>query len=160
MKYLSILDKSVVLYNAIYYLIRNNCCKPLNLIIFNMTVIIVRALFDITFIFYSWSGTHWTFFMLRLLLASDDLSIGVPSSMELFIPEYFDKLPTPRLIHSHFKPNLLPKEALSANRKIILIVRNPKDTVVSLYHHLKRHGPKLSISWSCFLDNWMYGPCK
>lgn len=90
------------------------------------------------------------------MTACEDAPVGIPSNMETFTPESLDELPSPRVIHSHMKPNFLPEEALRPNRKIILIVRNPKDTAVSLYHHMIKHRVTgLNISWDCFLHNWI-----
>lgn len=52
-----------------------------------------------------------------------------------FVPpeKFADKSP-PRLFNTHVQPQFLPETVLSQN-KIILVVRNPKDMVVSYYKH-------------------------
>ena len=54
----------------------------------------------------------------------------------------FDKMPQPRILKSHLPFSLLPGDLLEKS-KAVLCLRNPKDTVVSFYHHeklLDHHG--------------------
>ena len=48
-----------------------------------------------------------------------------------------EKMSSPRLMKSHFRLCLLPDDLLEKS-KIVICLRNPKDTVVSYYHHEKR----------------------
>jgi len=48
-----------------------------------------------------------------------------------------DEMPCPRLLKSHFRLCLLPDDLLEKS-KVVICLRNPKDTVVSYYHHEKR----------------------
>ena len=48
-----------------------------------------------------------------------------------------DEMPSPRLMKSHFRLCLLPDDLLEKS-KVVICLRNPKDTVVSYYHHEKR----------------------
>lgn len=41
----------------------------------------------------------------------------------------------PRFIKSHLPPHLLPKQLWSVKPKIIFVLREPKDTAISYYHH-------------------------
>ena len=83
-----------------------------------------------------------------------------PPMMELAKEEEFAALPSPRLLHTHALPQILPKEMLIKGRKLIMMYRNPKDVAVSMFHHFGKFdgvGSKLSISWNCFVDTWMKG---
>nr|XP_004235426.1 cytosolic sulfotransferase 5-like [Solanum lycopersicum] len=42
--------------------------------------------------------------------------------------------PSPRLIHSHLPFHFLPNSIINSNCKIVCVARNPKDTLVSLWH--------------------------
>ena len=59
----------------------------------------------------------------------------IPFSLE----DYFaslEKLPKPRILKCHLPFSLLPNKLLEESRAVLWL-RNPKDTVVSLYHHEK-----------------------
>ena len=45
-----------------------------------------------------------------------------------------DKLPSPRILNTHFWFELLPAEVLKKRTKLILLYRNPKDVTVSFYN--------------------------
>eukprot|EP00112_Aurelia_sp_Birch-Aquarium-sp1_P013282 Seg2813.2 transcript_id=Seg2813.2/GoldUCD/mRNA.D3Y31 product="Sulfotransferase 1C4" protein_id=Seg2813.2/GoldUCD/D3Y31 len=56
--------------------------------------------------------------------------------------EILNNIPSPRILKSHLPFCLLPSQLLDTC-KIVLCIRNPKDAVVSYYHHdklLKHHG--------------------
>lgn len=46
---------------------------------------------------------------------------------------------SPRLLHSHLPPHLLPKQIWSVRPKVIYIYRNPKDAAISRFHMTKNH---------------------
>lgn len=84
------------------------------------------------------SGTHWCFEILSMLLnKTTELSpLHKVFMMLANVPE--DKLetfPSPRILNTHFPFRMLPEQMKEKKTKIILLLRNPKDTVVSFYHH-------------------------
>ncbi|TMW88458.1 hypothetical protein EJD97_018541 [Solanum chilense] len=42
--------------------------------------------------------------------------------------------PSPRLLHTHLPFHFLPNSIINSNCKIVCVARNPKDTLVSLWH--------------------------
>ncbi|CAC5388845.1 SULT6B1 [Mytilus coruscus] len=56
--------------------------------------------------------------------------------MEFHLPEDYNDLQRPRIFNTHFTPRCLPKKISDTKCKIILILRNPKDIITSLYHHI------------------------
>ncbi|KAA8533909.1 hypothetical protein F0562_031426 [Nyssa sinensis] len=46
----------------------------------------------------------------------------------------FSGMPSPRLFHTHMQYNVLPDSIKNSKCKIIYITRNPKDTLVSIWH--------------------------
>ncbi|CEF61244.1 Sulfotransferase 6B1 [Strongyloides ratti] len=85
-------------------------------------------------------GTTWVQHISCQLLKVDygphqgkELSITSPM-IERMGSEYVDGLPSPRLLKTHFNYKNCPK---SKNAKYIFCIRNPKDCLVSYYHHNK-----------------------
>ena len=71
--------------------------------------------------------------------------------------ETVEEWPSPRLIKSHLRLCLLPDDILEKS-KVVVCLRNPKDTVVSYYHHeklLKSHGyaGDFPTYFQLFMDN-------
>ncbi|KAL7051816.1 hypothetical protein ACKWTF_004642 [Chironomus riparius] len=75
------------------------------------------------------------------------------------IVEICKNLPRPRYIKSHLPHFLLPDHLWTIKPKIIYVVRNPKDTAVSWYHHhLRLHeykGTKEEF-YQAFVKNLMF----
>lgn len=92
---------------------------------------------DIIISAYLCCGTHWIWEVTSMLLKSKAERIqGVKEELmlELTPQNKFADIPPPRVFNTHLQPQFLPKTVLSQN-KIIFLVRNPKDVVVSYYKH-------------------------
>lgn len=114
---------------------------------------------------FRFSGTHWTCNLLHFLMQTGPLDSAVskaPVLLELYTLDEVEATPSPRILSTHMKPEMLPPDTFTKGRKIVLLFRNPKDTLVSLFHHMKREkviGDGFKISWNCFVDAWMQGNC-
>lgn len=112
------------------------------------------------------SGSHWVANLIHFLLQSGPLdeikSLTPVPLMELIPEDVAEVMPNPRLFHSHALPIALPSSVFKRDRKIIMTIRNPKDTAVSTFYHVKKDpfmGP-LSILWCDFIECWIKGLCK
>ncbi|NWS38224.1 ST6B1 Sulfotransferase, partial [Probosciger aterrimus] len=68
------------------------------------------------------------------------------------------KLPSRRIIQTHLPPLLLPPSMLQSKAKILVLLRNPKDTAVS-YYHFSKDMPVLPsfASWDEYFEAFMKG---
>ncbi|XKL63787.1 hypothetical protein PGB90_006151 [Kerria lacca] len=71
-------------------------------------------------------------------LKSKNPDIQLPDHISNSV-DYVEKLPSPRFIKTHLPFKLLPLKLQQnkTNAKIVYVVRNPRDTCVSFYHHYK-----------------------
>ena len=105
-------------------------------------------------------GTNWMVNLLTFMLRSgnlDDIKSVQAFNFEFATPEELAAFTRPRKMNSHMMPSLWPVDAINSGR-IVLLFRNPKDTVVSLFHFLQKErliGEGLDISWNCFIEKWM-----
>ncbi|KAL4219456.1 hypothetical protein ACF0H5_022035 [Mactra antiquata] len=116
---------------------------------------------DIFVCAYPKSGNHWFSNIINHMLSTKDLDeiefINVPL-LETPIMKTLQERPSPRLFVSHLPDSRLPRLHFENGGKIILILRNPKDVVVSYWYHLsKDRHLGCSLSWSGFLEHFMKG---
>ncbi|KAJ8315665.1 hypothetical protein KUTeg_007815 [Tegillarca granosa] len=81
--------------------------------------------------------------------------------LDTLLPEFLDRLPSPRVICSHFPLEFLPPE-VARKAKVICVFRNPKDIAVSL-HNFNSHINFLDYNakWEDYLRQFIDGnvPC-
>ena len=75
--------------------------------------------------------------------------------IEFFTSEDLEKLPRPRVMNTHIPASHLPKAMLDQRRKLIFVQRNPKDIVVSAFHHENNLSDSgLQHTWDQYLYFW------
>ncbi|XP_073717371.1 amine sulfotransferase-like [Misgurnus anguillicaudatus] len=125
---------------------------------------------DVFVVTYPKSGTIWSQRILTLLY-EEDFPDEVNKTTQERMPwlEFLQKgkdytsRPSPRLFCSHLHEHLVPK-GLQGKGKIIYIMRNPKDIMVSYFHFSKKmKALEASESMDEMLDKfftgWMLGGC-
>ncbi|XP_068611852.1 amine sulfotransferase-like [Brachionichthys hirsutus] len=120
---------------------------------------------DIILATYPKSGTIWTQQIIISICELDGDLTEYPNNMEK-MPwlEWQEKReqnsgrPLPRLFTTHLRPDLLPQAVKDKKAKIIYVMRNPKDNIVSYYHFCKiaslLETPK---SFGHFLEDYLMG---
>ncbi|OWF54960.1 sulfotransferase 1A1-like [Mizuhopecten yessoensis] len=95
---------------------------------------------DIFICAYVKAGTHWMWEIVNMLLrgsAEYDKTVKEENMIDFHFPKEFENLESPRVFNSHFTWRHLPTEIRDKKCKIIFLQRNPKDTAVSYFHHMK-----------------------
>ncbi|GLD60338.1 sulfotransferase 6B1, partial [Lates japonicus] len=69
-----------------------------------------------------------------------------------------DQNPSPRFLGTHMHPDNIPASFYTKKTKMLVVFRNPKDTLVSFYHFCNNN-PVLPSgqSWETFYSNFLSG---
>ncbi|XP_028388875.1 sulfotransferase 6B1-like [Phyllostomus discolor] len=113
---------------------------------------------DVFLVSYPKSGTHW---IAKVIENIPNAEITLTSPIELGDISKFEELKMcckRRVIPTHLSYNMLPVDIKQKQCKVNYIVRNPKDTAVSLFHYY-RENPNLPgiESWAAFLELFLRG---
>lgn len=109
---------------------------------------------DILLCSYPKSGTHWAFEILNLVAISPDRSkyTQMPVlNIEVIGVEGIRSFPSPKVIQTHLPYDALPP-SMQNHPKIVYVMRNPKDQLVSLYHHYSATLGTKALSWAQFFE--------
>ena len=124
---------------------------------------------DIWVVSYPKCGTHWTMQIVRLILnrGKDDGKNIMETVLwiEAFNKDSpynsqinLDELPSPRAFKSHFSYEMMPCGLPSTTPgRYIYLSRNPKDVVVSYYHHDRGFQFNPILEWSQYFEVFMQG---
>ncbi|XP_078607572.1 sulfotransferase 6B1-like isoform X3 [Branchiostoma floridae x Branchiostoma japonicum] len=126
---------------------------------------------DIMLITYPKAGTWWLHQVVKQILAAqgvkDEKYLGnIPNLIASTVPgkgplaELFKTAPSPRVLATHVPVEFLPDGLLGSKAKIVVLMRNPKDTAVSMFHFSQKV-PKLPTpeSWDSFVQQFLTGDC-
>ncbi|XP_069131599.1 sulfotransferase 1B1-like [Argopecten irradians] len=86
------------------------------------------------------TGTNWTYEIVSMLLqgqASYNKDLKTIGMLEIIDLASLDNMASPRILSTHVPFRFLPKQHLAKGCKIIHVLRNPKDALVSFYNHSK-----------------------
>ncbi|KAM9803717.1 sulfotransferase 6B1 [Neosynchiropus ocellatus] len=118
---------------------------------------------DVLLVAYPKCGFNWMVGVLNKLVSE---ATGVtregqrPPLIEFFGPEVvksLDQAPSPRILGTHLHPDNIPQDFFKKKTKILVVFRNPKDTLVS-YYHFSNNNPALpSQAWDSFYSDFMSG---
>lgn len=73
----------------------------------------------------------------KLLTVDGSKSIGKAAALTMAWNEIFNRFESPRIIKTHYPCHFLPKKIWTKGARVIYVIRNVKDMVVSLYYFLR-----------------------
>ncbi|KAL3971642.1 NLR family CARD domain-containing protein 3 [Sarotherodon galilaeus] len=119
---------------------------------------------DIMLVAYPKCGFNWMVGVMRKVIAAATgvkSESKIPPLMEFYGPENLkkvDEAPSPRFLGTHLHPDNIPASFYEKKTKILVVFRNPKDTMVSFYH-FSNSNPALpsAKSWDTFYSQFMSG---
>ncbi|XP_044277019.1 sulfotransferase 6B1-like [Varanus komodoensis] len=86
--------------------------------------------------------------------------LGKPMRLEFGNADVFRrmaKLPSRRILITHLTPRLLPPSIFNKKAKILVLIRNPKDTVVSYFHFINKMSFFPTSTWDAYFTDFMNG---
>ncbi|XP_068183144.1 sulfotransferase 6B1-like [Antennarius striatus] len=119
---------------------------------------------DIMLVAYPKCGFTWMLGVLKTIIAEATGNKVVTEILPLieFLSredfKIFDEAPSPRFVGTHMHPDNIPVSFYTKKTKMLVILRNPKDTLVS-YYHFYNNNPVLpsAKSWDTFFSQFMSG---
>ncbi|KAM9726517.1 sulfotransferase 6B1 [Menidia menidia] len=118
---------------------------------------------DLMLVAYPKCGFNWMVGVLRKIIAEAtgvETESKMPPLIEFFGPEVLkalDQKPSPRFLGTHLHPDNIPASFYEKKTKMLVIFRNPKDTLVSFFHFSNNNPFLPSASWDSFFSQFMSG---
>lgn len=121
---------------------------------------------DVITIGFPRSGNHWTFEVVSMILSQttefhkDHFYSRILEYLGTNVAASVEKIISPRNLTTHCRIQNIPEQAVQKQVKIIYILRNPKDVLVSLYKFvssLSHEGSTFTATWTDFFDLQMQG---
>lgn len=109
-------------------------------------------------------GTHWIWEITSMLMAARAVTIPKSKSHNMIehqLPSDLEVISSPRILNSHLNIQHLPIQLFEKRLKIIHVLRNPKDLIVSFYNHVTGiRCYDYDGKWEDFFDLFINHECK
>ncbi|XP_077342484.1 sulfotransferase 6B1-like [Lithobates pipiens] len=118
---------------------------------------------DLLIVTYPKCGTNWVIQILHevvSMIQNQEVVLDQPM-IEFGNPQMLERLkerPSPRIMSSHLKFQVIPKSFIEKKTKILMVIRNPKDAAISFFNFYKSM-PALPTyeSWNLFFKDFIHG---
>ncbi|KAF4082877.1 hypothetical protein AMELA_G00133580 [Ameiurus melas] len=117
---------------------------------------------DVMLVAYPKCGCNWMVGVLRKIMTTCGYTLPErPPLIEFHSPDAQKsaaQMPSRRFFATHLNPDYIPASFKTNKTKMLVVFRNPKDTVVSYYHFMNKNPvlPKAE-SWDKFFSDFMSG---
>ncbi|XP_029282099.1 sulfotransferase 6B1-like [Cottoperca gobio] len=118
---------------------------------------------DIMLVAYPKCGFNWMVEVVRKIIEEAtgmEMDRWIPPLIEFFGPDVLkvmEETPSPRFLGTHLHPDNLPASFEEKKTKMLVLFRNPKDTLVSFYHFSNNYPIIPSESWESFYSHFLSG---
>ncbi|XP_054882280.1 sulfotransferase 6B1-like isoform X2 [Poeciliopsis prolifica] len=119
---------------------------------------------DILLVAYPKCGFNWMVGVMKKVIAEATQTQNeskISPLIEFFGPEVLKDVveaPSPRFLGTHLHPDIMPSSFSQKKTKMVVVFRNPKDTLVSYYHFCNNNPVLPSVeSWDSFFSQFMKG---
>ncbi|XP_012679112.2 sulfotransferase 6B1-like isoform X2 [Clupea harengus] len=118
---------------------------------------------DVMLVAYPKCGFNWMVAVLRKIMAAVSGKKDVPDMpplIEFFSPDVqklIAQQPSPRFLGTHLHPDNIPASFKEKKTKMLVVWRNPKDTLVSFYHFMNKNPVLPNVEWDKFFTDFMSG---
>ncbi|XP_060796833.1 sulfotransferase 6B1-like [Neoarius graeffei] len=117
---------------------------------------------DVTLVAYPKCGCNWMVGVLRKIMTTCGYTLPqIPLLLEFHPPDaqkVVAQMSSRRMLMTHLHPEAIPVSFRTNKTKMLVVFRNPKDTLVS-YYHFTNNNPVLpsAKSWDKFFSDFMSG---
>ncbi|XP_063053522.1 sulfotransferase 6B1-like [Engraulis encrasicolus] len=118
---------------------------------------------DVLLVAYPKCGFNWMVSVLRKIIAASrgqESASDKPPLIEFCTPQAQKGLadqPSPRLLGTHLHPDNIPASFKQKKTKMLVVWRNPKDTLVSYFHFMNKNPVLPNVEWDKFFSDFMSG---
>ncbi|XP_062397376.1 sulfotransferase 6B1-like [Sardina pilchardus] len=118
---------------------------------------------DVMLVAYPKCGFNWMVAVLRKIMAAASgkkETPDMPPLIEFFSPDtqkLIAQRPSPRFLGTHLHPDNIPVSFKEKKTKMLVVWRNPKDTLVSFYHFMNKNPVLPNVEWDQFFSDFMSG---
>lgn len=117
---------------------------------------------DVVLVAYPKCGFNWMVGVLRKIMttATGKTFSSAPPHLEFLPPDTQKALAqeaSPRLMATHLHPDEMHPSFREKKAKILVVWRNPKDTLVSFYHFMNKNPVLPNVEWDKFYSDFISG---
>ncbi|XP_041645780.1 sulfotransferase 6B1 [Cheilinus undulatus] len=118
---------------------------------------------DLVLVAYPKCGFNWMVGVVRKIITEATgvkVETKMPPLIEFMGPQALkavSEAPSPRFLGTHLHPDNIPASFHEKKTKMLVIFRNPKDTLVSFYHFCNKNPVLPNVEWDSFFCDFMCG---